>query len=176
MTILSGTTIKRNIKIFILFLIVALLLDQVSKIFVISILNPFDPPRDIIGSIIRFKLAFNPYGVFSIQFGPKFLYYVLNIVGITAFTFIGLSQETKVGAAVWALIIGGALGNFLDRLRMKYVIDFIDMGFGNYRWYVYNLADAFITVGIVTLIARELFSKKPGPVKIPEATPPEPKP
>jgi len=176
MTILSGTTIKRNIKIFILFLIVALLLDQVSKIFVISILNPFDPPRDIIGSIIRFKLAFNPYGVFSIQFGPKFLYYVLNIVGITAFTFIGLSQETKVGVAVWALIIGGALGNFLDRLRMKYVIDFIDMGFGNYRWYVYNLADAFITVGIVTLIARELFSKKPGPVKIPEATPPEPKP
>jgi len=176
MTILSGTTIKRNIKIFILFLILALLLDQVSKIFVITILNPFDPPRDIIGSLIRFKLAFNPYGVFSIQFGPKFLYYVLNVVGITAFTFIGLSQDRKIDAAVWALIIGGALGNFLDRLRMKYVIDFIDMGIGNYRWYVYNLADAFITIGIVTLIVRELFVRKTSPAKITEASPQAPKP
>ena len=170
MTILSGNTIKRNIKIFILFVILALFLDQVSKIFVITILNPFDPPRDIIGSLIRFKLAFNPYGVFSIQFGPKFLYYVLNIVGITAFTFIGLSQEKKIDVAVWALIIGGALGNFLDRLRMKYVVDFIDMGIGSNRWYVYNLADAFITIGIVILIARELFVRKPEPTKIPETT------
>lgn len=176
MTILPGNTIKRNIKIFILFVILALLLDQVSKIFVTTIIDPFDPPRDIIGSLIRFKLAFNPYGVFSIQFGPKFLYYVLNIVGITAFTFIGLSQEKKIDAVVWALIIGGALGNFLDRLRMKYVIDFIDMGIGSNRWYVYNLADAFITIGIVTLIARELFVRKPEQTKIPAATPQDPKP
>lgn len=176
MTILSSNTVKRNIKIFLLFLFLALLLDQVSKIFVITVINPFDPPRDIIGSLIRFKLAFNPYGVFSLQFGPKFLYYVLNVVGITAFTFIGLSQEKKIDAAVWALIIGGALGNFLDRLRLKYVIDFIDMGIGNYRWYVYNLADAFITIGIVTLIARELFVRKTSPAKIPAASPPDPKP
>lgn len=176
MTVLSTATLKKNLKIFILFLIMALLLDQLSKIVVVTVINPFDPPRDIIGSLIRFKLAFNPYGVFSIQFGPKFLYYVLNVLGITAFTFIGLTQESRVNAAVWALIIGGALGNFLDRLRMKYVVDFIDMGVGNYRWYIYNLADAFITVGIVILIARELFGRKPDQVKIPAAASQNPKP
>jgi signal peptidase II len=176
MTLFSTATVKKNLKIFILFLIMALLLDQISKIVVITIVNPFDPPRDIIGSLIRFKLAFNPYGVFSIQFGPKFLYYVLNVLGISAFTFIGLTQEKRIGAAVWAMIIGGALGNFMDRLRMKYVIDFIDMGIGNYRWYIYNLADAFITIGIVILIARELFIRKPEPAKIAETTPQGPKP
>jgi signal peptidase II len=175
MTLFSAATVKKNLKIFISVLIVALLLDQITKIIVISVVNPFDPPRDIIGSLIRFKLAFNPYGVFSIQFGPKFLYYVLNVLGISAFTFIGLTQESRIGAAVWAMIIGGALGNFLDRLRMKYVIDFIDMGLGNYRWYIYNLADAFITVGIVILIARELFARKPDQTKIPAVTP-NPKP
>lgn len=169
MQVLSGSVIKKNLKLFILFLILAVLLDQVSKILIVNLLNPFDPPRDIIGSLIRFKLAFNPYGVFSIQFGPKYLYYILTSAGIALFTLIGLTQNDKTATVVWALIIGGALGNFLDRVRINYVVDFIDMGIGSRRWYVYNLADAFITVGVVFLIARELFVKKtPVPV-IPES-------
>jgi signal peptidase II len=61
---------------------------------------------------------------------------------------------------VFGLLIGGALGNLIDRVRFGYVIDFIDMGIGNLRWFTYNLADAFITVGAIFLLAREFFRKK----------------
>jgi signal peptidase II len=55
------------------------------------------------------------------------------------------------------LIVGGAIGNLADRIRLKYVIDFIDMGIGNLRWFTYNLADAFVVVSAVLLIINELF-------------------
>lgn len=59
---------------------------------------------------------------------------------------------------IFSFIVGGAIGNVVDRLRLKYVIDFIDMGIGNLRWFTYNLADAFITIGAITLIVIEVFS------------------
>ena len=61
---------------------------------------------------------------------------------------------------VFGFVIGGAVGNIIDRVRLAYVIDFIDMGLGNLRWFTYNLADAFITVGAVFLLVRELFFKQ----------------
>jgi signal peptidase II len=163
MPLISTVWIKRNLRAFLLVVLLAVALDQISKFAVVGMLDPFDPPREIIGSLIRFKLAFNPYGVFSIQFGPPALYYILSLLGIIAFILIGLSQTRRLAVVVWGLIIGGAIGNFIDRVRMHYVVDFIDMGIGAHRWYVYNLADAFISVGVVFLLVQELFWKKPAP-------------
>lgn len=161
MPLISTAWIKRNLRAFLLFVLLAVTLDQITKFAVVGMLDPFDPPREIIGSLIRFKLAFNPYGVFSLQFGPPALYYALSMFGIIVFVLIGLSQTRRLAVVVWGFIIGGAIGNFIDRVRMHYVIDFIDMGIGPHRWYVYNLADAFISVGVVFLLAQELFWKKP---------------
>lgn len=154
---MASSVIKRNIKPFIIFIIIAFLLDQISKLFIVHSLTIFDPPREIIGSILRFKLAYNPYGVFSISFGHNILYYIFNIIGIIIFTYIGLSQKEKLKTAIFGIIIGGAIGNVIDRMRLNYVIDFIDMGIGNLRWFTYNLADAFITVGAIILIVEEMF-------------------
>lgn len=127
---------------------------------IVNSLTPFQPPVNIIGTLIRFKLTYNPYGVFSLSFGPSWLYYVLTVIGIIVLTYVGLTARDRIGVIVFGFIIGGALGNFIDRIRLHHVIDFIDMGIGNLRWFTYNPADAFITIGAFYLIVRELFIQK----------------
>ena len=151
---------KKNISTFLILVIIALLIDQVSKLLIVSYLTPFEPPLNIVGSLLRFKLTYNPYSVFSISFGPNVLYYVFSIVGLIVLTYMALTFKDKIGVVVFGFIVGGAIGNIIDRVRLDYVIDFIDMGIGNLRWFTYNLADAFITVGAVFLLVRELFFKQ----------------
>ena len=59
-----------------------------------------------------------------------------------------------------AIILGGSLGNLFDRIYYYAVPDFIDLHFGNYHWFIFNLADIFITVGIIGLILIEVFKKE----------------
>ncbi|MEO0138025.1 MAG: signal peptidase II [candidate division WOR-3 bacterium] len=156
----SSAPVSKNIKQFLFPLFLALFLDQFSKLLIVRTLTIFDPPREIIGSYLRFNLAYNPYGVFSLSFGPPFVYYFLHLFGILIFTYIGLTQKSKFRTVLFGLIVGGALGNVIDRIRLKYVIDFIDMGIGNLRWFTYNLADAFVVVSAGLLIINELFWKR----------------
>lgn len=151
---------KRHIKLLVIFIIGTFLIDQISKILIVNFLTPFDPPLNVISSLLRFKLTYNPYGVFSISLGPNILYYIFSIIGIFILIYIGLSLKDKTSVVVFGIIIGGALGNIFDRLRLDYVIDFIDMGIGNLRWFTYNFADACITIGAIFLLMRGLFSKK----------------
>lgn len=137
-------------------------MDQVSKILVANALVPFAQPTKVIGDILRLKLTFNPYGVFGISFGSSVLYYIISFVGIIVLIYVGLSVVDKTNLIVLGFIIGGAFGNIIDRIRLNYVIDFIDMGVGNFRWFTYNFADAFITVGAVYLLIKESFGKKDG--------------
>ena len=150
---------KKNITPFIVFVILSFIVDQVSKIIVVNSFTPLEAPTNIIGTVVRFKLTYNPYGVFSISFGPPALYYVFSVIGILVLAYIGLAVKDRISVIVFGIIVGGALGNMFDRIRLDYVIDFIDMGIGNLRWFTYNLADAFITVGAVFLLGREIFTK-----------------
>ncbi|MCK4755478.1 signal peptidase II [candidate division WOR-3 bacterium] len=151
---------KRHIKLLVIFIIGTFLIDQISKKLIVNFLTRFDPPVNVISSLLRFKLTYNPYGVFSISLGPNILYYIFSIIGIFILIYIGLSLKDKTSVVVFGIIIGGALGNIFDRLRLDYVIDFIDMGIGNLRWFTYNFADACITIGAIFLLMRGLFSKK----------------
>ena len=148
----------------------AFLVDQISKLVIVNTITPFDPPMNVIGTLLRFKLTYNPFGVFSISFGPNILYYVLSIIGVVFLTIVGLSLKDRTSVVVFGIIIGGALGNIFDRVRLDYVIDFVDMGFGNLRWFTYNLADAFITVGAIFLLVREVFFRKKDPAATSQAT------
>jgi signal peptidase II len=151
---------KKSIRPILLFGFLAFFIDQVTKLFVVNFLKPLDPPLEIIGSILRLKLTFNPYGVFGLSVGPTELNYALSLIGIIVLFYVGLTLKDRTGLIVFGLLIGGALGNVIDRLRFGYVIDFVDMGIGNLRWFTYNFADAFITLGAIFLLAREIFFKK----------------
>jgi lipoprotein signal peptidase len=58
------------------------------------------------------------------------------------------------------LLLGGAVGNFIDRIRLGYVVDFADMGIGTWRWYIFNVADSAITVSIVVLLLLSIFAPR----------------
>jgi signal peptidase II len=95
------------------------------------------------------------------------------LVGMTGAIALGvlvwlLREANRYDTAALGLVLGGALGNILDRVRLGYVVDYADLHFGDWRpFYIFNLADAFITCGVVILLARSLFSgeKQPNPVK-----------
>ena len=83
---------------------------------------------------------------------------IIVIVNIALIYF--LIKSKSISAYLLALIIGGSLGNLFDRIYYYAVPDFIDVHFGNFHWFIFNVADIFITVGIIGLIIVELFKKE----------------
>lgn len=152
--------LKKNIRPMVVAAVLALFLDQITKLYAVNFLRPLDPPTELIGSVLRLRLTFNPYGVFGLSFGPGELNYALSLLGIAVLVYVGLTLKDRTAIIVFGLLVGGAIGNALDRLRFGYVIDFIDMGIGDLRWFTYNLADAFLTVGAVFFLAREILFRK----------------
>ena len=71
-----------------------------------------------------------------------------------------LTISDRIDKLIYSIIVGGALGNFYDRMIYKAVPDFIDLHYGDFHWFTFNLADIFITVGIVTYIFKDLVIKK----------------
>ena len=89
------------------------------------------------------------------------LYILISvIIGAVIITllFISFTSE-KIDKFIFALIIGGALGNFYDRLVYKAVPDFIDIHYGNFHWFTFNVADIFISIGVFIFILRSYFIK-----------------
>ena len=75
----------------------------------------------------------------------------LGVIGLIVF-YHGRAGGSSYMTITLGLLLGGAIGNMLDRLRLGYVVDFIDIGIGDFRWYTFNVADAAISLSIVMLI------------------------
>jgi signal peptidase II len=89
--------------------------------------------------------------------GPFFIA-ITGLAGVIVYTYQRLIPDGKIFSRVaLGLIWGGAMGNFTDRLFYGKVVDFIDVGFHQYRWYVFNVADSCITMGLLFLLAEFLF-------------------
>ena len=78
---------------------------------------------------------------------------------VIALIYISLKSD-KFDKSAFSLIIGGALGNFYDRVVFNAVPDFIDFHIGEFHWFIFNIADIFITVGILLLLIVDIFFKK----------------
>lgn len=137
-----------------------LLADQMSKLLVVGSIRPYEV-LPVIGSLLQFRLRYNPFGVLSLSFGATYVYYIVNGIGICLLVYFIIRVATDRFDR-WALsaVLGGALGNALDRIRIGKVVDFIDMGIRDARWPTYNLADAALTIGIIIVVAHEFFGRK----------------
>jgi signal peptidase II len=109
--------------------------------------------------------------VFNKNSGALFGLFRENAVlfGLLSLGVIGLivAYHARVGRSLYlsialGLLLGGALGNLTDRLRLGYVIDFVDMGIGDFRWYTFNVADAAISTAIVMLVAAAIIPSLAG--------------
>lgn len=132
-----------------------LLVDRVTKALAMARLAP-NIPQDVAGGIVRFTLLFNRDAAMNISLGSwsRWGFATIAVLGV----FIMLRQlklaapGDRVRALALGLITAGAIGNLIDRLRWdRGVIDFIDVGFGNHRFWTFNVADAGVTVGAVML-------------------------
>jgi len=109
------------------------------------------PPLPIIGELVRFTYVRNSGVAFGLGAGLPFPYYVFSIAAVVAILVLfvrgrvhGLGRRLAL-----ALILGGALGNLVDRLSTGLVVDFIDVGWGRWHWPVFNVADSAVSVGVV---------------------------
>ena len=139
------------------------LFDRISKIYVIYLDNKFLGSEIFTSKYLNFYLIWNEgiaFGLFS--FGTESLYNFLSIIIllIILFIFFMLKQATGIKKYSLLMILGGALGNFFDRLFYKAVPDFIDFHVGDFHWFIFNVADIFISIGVIFLISLELIAKK----------------
>jgi len=151
-------TIKKNLYFFIIIFSI-FFLDRYSKN---VILSDFSDSVLYLNDFLNFDLVWNTgigFGLFSTD-STLFYNLITLLFGLVVLilSFIGLQME-KGEKIVFSLIIGGALGNFYDRIFFKAVPDFIDIHYGNVHWFTFNVADIFITFGIICLIIREMFVK-----------------
>lgn len=140
---------------YIILFLSAIIADQVSKMLVDSHFALYSS-RALIGDFLRLTYIRNEGVAFGFSFGNKYIVFAVTIAVILFLIYLIVSGElrpsTITGRIAAVLVLSGALGNQIDRIRYGEVIDFIEMGIGKYRWPVYNFADIYLTVGMFLLI------------------------
>ena len=129
-----------------------LVVDQVSKYVVQQTMTRHESIA-VIGDFFRLTYIHNSGAAFGLNLGSPLLHTLISIValGALAWLFWTAPKGERLMRFSLTLVLGGALGNIVDRIRLHEVIDFFDFGIGDLRWPVFNFADTFVTVGIVLL-------------------------
>ena len=130
-------------------------LDLITKLIVQRTMTLYQQV-DVVGSYVRLTYIHNPGAAFGIEVGPHSRYIFLFLSLLALFALFAMYWVTpaqdRVRLAAIALICGGALGNLLDRVRSSQgVVDFLDVGFNDLRWPVFNIADIAVTGGAIFL-------------------------
>jgi signal peptidase II len=143
--------------------LLVIVLDQWTKHVALAALEPY-APQEVIPGLLNWTLAFNPGAAFSFLAGAdgwqRWLFTALAVV-VSIVLAVWLSRTPRHdwrNAAPLALVIGGALGNLVDRLRFGHVVDFVQVYWREWAFPAFNIADSAISVGAVMLI---LFSLLP---------------
>ncbi|NBI06898.1 signal peptidase II [Senegalia massiliensis] len=133
--------------------ILIIILDQLTKYF--SVVNlEGEAPIVLIENFLQLNYVRNYGAAFGIMNSQRTFFLIITIIIVFGIIFyINKYNNTKIMNYSLVMIIGGAIGNFIDRLRVGYVIDFIDVNFGEvYDFPVFNIADSFIVIGTILLV------------------------
>ena len=138
-------------------------IDRVTKMYLINLQSTGTDVDFYISPYLNFYLVFNTgigFGLVSLE--SNIYYHILTaiIAIINIVLIIFLTRAKGIYFYLIALIVGGSLGNLFDRIKYYAVPDFIDIHIGDFHWFIFNVADIFITIGIIGLIFAELFKRK----------------
>ena len=155
--------IKKFFHISIIFPVFIFILDRVSKIYVINLSKVSFDTELFSSKYLNITLIWNEgiaFGLFS--FEEKILYnFITVIIGIVIMIIIWLMLKANgFEKYSFIMVLGGSLGNIFDRLTFSAVPDFIDFHYKSFHWFIFNVADIFITLGVLLLIFKEFFIKK----------------
>jgi len=148
--------VNPKLRLFLPLFLVLLLTDCTTKELAESRLGVPYNSHEVLGDVVRFTLAYNPGAAFSLSLGdydrPGFIGLTLLILTVLAWLLIEARPESRLRIIALGLVMGGAVGNLLDRIRSPYgVIDFIDIGLGTVRFWTFNVADIGVTAGAILL-------------------------
>ena len=149
---------KENIYV-LFFIILIFTFDRFSKI---EIINNFNENTYFINDFINFDLIWNTGIGFGLLRSESNLIYnsITILIGIVIIILMSICITSEnFEKLIFSVIIGGALGNFYDRLLYNAVPDFIDFHYNSYHWFIFNVADVFITLGIIFFLMRGFLNK-----------------
>ena len=158
-----NNSLVKKLLIYVLIVLVIFALDRFSKLFILNILEDKDKVDIYINSFLSLYLVWNKgigFGLFSFDDSTAYNLITLIILFINVIIVYLIFVEEGLKIYCLLIILGGSLGNFVDRLYYKAVPDFIDINYNGYHWFIFNVADIFITLGIICLIFAELLNYK----------------
>ena len=154
---------KKKYLIYIFVILLIFLLDRLTKLYVINLAESLSYVNITLTSFLNIILVWNSgigFGLF--QFDKQMAYNIVTTL-ILVINFIIVYMffvSDNINKIFISMILGGSFGNLYDRFYFSAVPDFIDLNYNGYHWFVFNVADIFITIGIFTLIFIEIFKKK----------------
>ena len=141
--------------------ILIFLIDRISKIYVISLNKKFLGSEIFSSKFLNIYLVWNEgiaFGLFSFDHVSMYNSLTIFIVIIILFIFLMLKHSEGLKRYSLIMILGGAMGNVFDRIIYKGVPDFIDFHINNFHWFIFNVADIFITIGVIFVISLEFMN------------------
>ena len=157
---------KKNYNIFLIYFIIILFLffiDRFSKLYILNIAEVTSEVDIYVTSFLNIYLIWNTgigFGLFSSDHNITYNLITILILIINLVIIIMLYQNQNYKSYFLVLILGGSTCNLFDRLYYSAVPDFIDFHINNFHWFIFNVADIFISIGIICLIIDEIFVKK----------------
>ena len=154
---------SKKFYIYLFFVFLIFISDRLSKIYIINESLKNLDNFILKSTYLNIRLIWNEgiaFGLFS--FDDKFLYHSLSLLILVIILVIIYMIIKSEGLKKFSLmlILGGALGNFYDRIAYGAVLDFIDFHVNGFHWFIFNIADIFISIGVFALILIEIFDKK----------------
>ena len=147
----------------ILIILTIFILDRISKIYVINFFDQASFDEIYLLEFLNIYLIWNKgiaFGLMSFDNVTIYNIITLLIILITLIVFYFSMKNKDITGYFFAMIFAGSLGNLFDRLKYSGVPDFIDLHIGNYHWFIFNVADIAISLGVICLILVELFYNK----------------
>ena len=138
--------------------IVVFLLDRITKIKIVS--HQSSNNEIYVNDYLNLELVWNTgigFGLFDME--ANFLYHLISLLILIIIFFIIfiIIKSSNIEKFFYSMIVGGAFGNFYDRVSYYAVPDFIDIHYNNFHWFTFNIADIFVSVGIILILTRELI-------------------
>ena len=141
-------------------LVTVFIIDRLTKLHILNLADVKDTMNIYVTSYLNLYLIWNKgiaFGLFSMNESIVYNFISIIIAIIILIIFFMMWKNDSIQAFFLALVAGGALGNFYDRMVYTAVPDFIDIHFQGFHWFVFNVADIFITIGVFCLILVEVF-------------------
>ena len=138
-------------------------LDRVSKTYIINLFNETQFNEIYLIKFININFIWNEGIAFGLlNFGNQLFYDLISsLIAIISLVILFLTFKNKnYSGYFFAMVLGGSIGNLYDRIKFSAVPDFIDLHYNNFHWFIFNIADIFITLGILCLIYDEVFLEK----------------